>query len=384
MLRFGQLFFLFFLPLYLNAIPNATTPTEISKQHNSSELSNESLPEISDWIVRQVELELGHFQKGELSKNRIAELASNPIYNDYCFVKISIKNNQVYVSHRTDPRVPHFSRAYRIKDALEAILELYSLPDMDFLFAVHDALDAYPIRDFGVPVFVQAKHKDIIAQILIPDFEALSGGYQVLKTQDIVRDNLTPWELRKSQLIWRGSTAQWPPKGQGFSWRLEDSHCLSRVKLCGFSEQFPELIDAKFTLYYVGGEPDIYLQRFKGDFIPYEDQLNYKYNIMIDGYTCSFSASGWRFFSNSLIFKEDSDNIQWYYNELKPYIHYIPVKQGLSDLIEKIRWAREHDEEAQSIAKQAREFACSHITKEASSLYLYYTLLAYSKLNWVD
>ena len=106
--------------------------------------------------------------------------------------------------------------------------------------------------------------------------------------------------------------------------------------------------------------------------------------MLIDGYSCSYTTSGWRLFSGSLIFKEDSNHFQWYYKQLKPFEHYIPVKEGLDDLVERLKWAMTHDDDARKIARQAREFALSHITQEKNRLYLYYALLAYSKLNWTE
>ena len=41
----------------------------------------------------------------------------------------------------------------------------------------------------------------------------------------------------------------------------------------------------------------------------------------------------------------------------RPWEHYIPVKMDLSDLEEKILWAKEHDDELHSIAKRGKEFA---------------------------
>ena len=46
----------------------------------------------------------------------------------------------------------------------------------------------------------------------------------------------------------------------------------------------------------------------------------------------------------SVILKQDSPYYEHFYKDLKPYEHYIPVKRDLSDLEEKIIWARENDD----------------------------------------
>lgn len=181
------------------------------------------------------------------------------------------------------------------------------------------------------------------------------------------------------KLIWRGSTAQL------WTW-LTEKHLpqLTRVTLCELSQRYPELIDAKFTIYAQGGEAIPYLRQFKGERCSFEEQLSYKYHILIEGNTCAYSTSGWKHFGNSLLFKHDSRWIQWYYSAMKPHVHYIPVKQHLSDLVNALQWAIDHDEEAQTIAHNCRQFALSHITLADDLTYLYYLVLRYSQLNFTS
>ena len=43
--------------------------------------------------------------------------------------------------------------------------------------------------------------------------------------------------------------------------------------------------------------------------------------------------------------KQDSDYYEHFYKDLVPFTHYVPFKHDLSDLLEKIQWARDHDDE---------------------------------------
>ena len=56
------------------------------------------------------------------------------------------------------------------------------------------------------------------------------------------------------------------------------------------------------------------------------------------------------------------------------------MKTDLSDLVEKIRWAQEHDEECKVIADRARKFIETHVMPEHIALYCYKALLRYKKL----
>lgn len=62
-----------------------------------------------------------------------------------------------------------------------------------------------------------------------------------------------------------------------------------------------------------------------------------------------------------LILKQDSPYYEHYYSNLEPWVHYVPVSRDLSDLVEKVKWAKEHDTEAAKIAENARRFANEHL-----------------------
>jgi len=44
--------------------------------------------------------------------------------------------------------------------------------------------------------------------------------------------------------------------------------------------------------------------------------------------------------------KIESDFAQYFYGDLKPYVHYVPVKKDYSDLISQIEWLRQNDDVA--------------------------------------
>ena len=54
-----------------------------------------------------------------------------------------------------------------------------------------------------------------------------------------------------------------------------------------------------------------------------------------------------------MLLKAESKYYEHFYRDLKPFEHYVPVKEDLSDLEERIMWARENDAEAKKIAENA-------------------------------
>jgi Glycosyl transferase family 90 len=324
------------------------------------------------WMAEQIRQDLAYFRKKSFSQDQIDAFFRSPKGAELRLARCKIKKNKFSYEALPISDEGYGRRLKMMAQAFTLVCNELPMPDVDFLIALHDSIDF----EADVPLFVMAKSKNLQRQILIPDFDAVRGKFQVIKKKDLTTYCL-PWEGKKNQLIWRGSTAQRPIE------ITPGNFVLTRIILCELSQAFPELIDAKFTLFCQIYDPALLLslQRFKGEFLSYADLLHYKYQLLIDGNTCAYTNSGWKLFTNSVIFKPDSDNIQWYYNCLKPYEHFIPVKADLSDLREKVQWAREHDQEAAVIASNARAFACQHLKTTDSLMYLYYVLHEYSKLN---
>jgi hypothetical protein len=70
---------------------------------------------------------------------------------------------------------------------------------------------------------------------------------------------------------------------------------------------------------------------------------------------------------------------EFWYNDFKPYVHYIPLSYDGSDLLEKIQWAREHDAEVQQIVANARAFAEESFTDENIACFVYRLLSEYGQ-----
>lgn len=76
---------------------------------------------------------------------------------------------------------------------------------------------------------------------------------------------------------------------------------------------------------------------------------------------------------DALVFKQDSVYYEFFYNDLKPWVHYVPFKQDLSDLVERIQWAMKHEDEVLSIIQNAREFAKKNLLPQ--DIFCYHAVL---------
>ena len=73
--------------------------------------------------------------------------------------------------------------------------------------------------------------------------------------------------------------------------------------------------------------------------------MKYKYQINIDGTVAAYRFP-YLLAGDSAVFKQNSNYYEHFYIDLKPYVHYIPFKQDLSDLLDRLEWASQHDDEA--------------------------------------
>lgn len=69
-------------------------------------------------------------------------------------------------------------------------------------------------------------------------------------------------------------------------------------------------------------------------------------------------------FSNRPLIIVDRYYVEYFHDDMIPFVHYIPVKTDLSDLIEKEEWMRNNDSECKKIAQNALDFANKNFTKE--------------------
>jgi len=60
----------------------------------------------------------------------------------------------------------------------------------------------------------------------------------------------------------------------------------------------------------------------------------------------------------------DRNYVEYFHDDLVPYEHFIPVKEDLSDLMEKVTWMKQNHESCLKIAENAHSFATRMFTEE--------------------
>ncbi|KAJ7270187.1 glycosyl transferase family 90-domain-containing protein [Mycena rebaudengoi] len=191
--------------------------------------------------------------------------------------------------------------------------------------------------------------------------------------------NNIEWRQKDSRIYWRGTASGGMIYGSNY-------HNFTRFKLAKFAQEHSDVVDAAITtwtwqLCSSGCDEDTIRKEYNisGNGTPREDGYKYKYVLDVDGTTFSGRYLG-LLRSGSLVFK--ATVFEEYFNDwIRPYEHYIPVLLDLSDLIEKVEWAKSHDAEARMIQERGRELAQRVMTDGQNDCYFLLVLLEWARLQ---
>jgi hypothetical protein len=114
----------------------------------------------------------------------------------------------------------------------------------------------------------------------------------------------------------------------------------------------------------------------RGDpFLPMSEQIKYSYLIDIEGRGYSGRVK-LMLFCRRLLFLQERDQVEWYHKFLVPYVHYIPLRNDLSNLEDQYYWAEQNQHESHAIAQRAQDFALANLRTSNAVDYLKNILLA--------
>ncbi|KAF6715604.1 Protein O-glucosyltransferase 1 [Oryzias melastigma] len=186
------------------------------------------------------------------------------------------------------------------------------------------------------------------------------------------------WDLMRVDL--KKSAAQWPWKKKEPKGFFRGSRTSSeRDPLVLLSREDPELVDAEYTKNQAWKSEKDTLGKPPATEIPLVDHCKYKYLFNFRGVAASFRLKH-LFLCGSLVFHVGEEWLEFFYPQLKPWVHYIPVKQDLSDVRELLQFVKENDDVAQEIAKRGQEFILQHLRMEDVSCYWEHLLTNFSRL----
>jgi hypothetical protein len=184
-----------------------------------------------------------------------------------------------------------------------------------------------PILTLAAPVLCNAT-------IPIPTYDMIrQATLRTFRTR--LYGAIYPWRIKRRVAVWRGSPTG-PPGGDG---RGEGYSSNPRARLVAAALGRPDLFDAALTSAgSEGWSENATASGLVGWHIPmYLFQL-YRAILDVDGMSWS-GRFGSLLCMSSVVLKVEPAHVDYFYPELRPWVHYIPVRSDLSDLVSKAEHA---------------------------------------------
>lgn len=294
-------------------------------------------------------------------------------------------------SMRDDPSSFTFSELGLISNHT-AFSDICLSPSLREKFGFFDRPNAYKIVHDLFPIFSQSKissYQDIVYP---------SPWYWSEKVAYEERLDF-PWDNKKNQLFWRGSTTGGFSRDGG--WRrqhrqliIEKMNALDTVRI--FDNQsspdtttwllrevqrndYKDMFDVKFS--HVGqcdpGDCDAqkeYFEIVKPS--KQHDAWAYKYLLDMDGN--AFSGRFYAFLKSASMVYKMAIFREWHEEWLRPWVHYVPLSLKGDEYVESVRYFNEEEvgkSQAQRMADQSREWAGQVLRNEDFEVWLFRLLL---------
>jgi len=116
------------------------------------------------------------------------------------------------------------------------------------------------------------------------------------------------------------------------------------------------------------------------ELVALENHCGYRYLFNFRGVAASFRYKH-LFLCGSLVFQVGDKWQEFFYPALKPWVHYIPVEEDLSDAEQLLDWAANHQAEAQAIADRGFAFVRDNLRQEDVRDYWRELLGQYARLQ---
>lgn len=240
------------------------------------------------------------------------------------------------------------------------------LPDFEMFVNLGDwPLEQRSKEESPLPIFSWCGSENT-RDIIMPTYDITESTIEMMSRVSLdilsVQGNTgPPWQNKTEKAFWRGRDSR-----------------QERLDLVMLSRRHPELIDAAMThMFFFPKDTEKYGELVKT--ISFFDFFKYKYQLNIDGTVAAYRFP-YLLAGDSAVFKHESEYYEHFYHDLQPYVHYIPFRRDLSDLVKQIEWAKSHNEEVMNIISNARSFVRENLMPK--DIYCYHAKLfhKFSKL----
>ncbi|MFG1610292.1 glycosyl transferase family 90 [Actinoplanes sp. NPDC049265] len=195
--------------------------------------------------------------------------------------------------------------------------------------------------------------------ILIPDFSILDPAYATELASATRAGDAVPFDDRLDVVKWRGTLS-----GPGYP-DIGNRLDFPRYRLLMLSLRRPDVLDARLITYdnMTGSDAAVALQRHLRelfgdpcDRLPVEAFARYRHLLSLDGAVAAWKRVPTILATGSVLLLQHRWE-QFFYAGLRPWVHYIPIRDDLSDLVDRHEWLVADRARAETIARNGRLFA---------------------------
>ncbi|CAG2159653.1 unnamed protein product [Oppiella nova] len=242
---------------------------------------------------------------------------------------------------------------------------------MDLVINVRDYPQVHH-KWHDLPVLSFSKEVTQYRDVLYPAWTFWSGGPAI----DRYPTGIGRWDLMRQRIVKNG--VDWHNKSSVAFFRGSRTSD-ERDPLIRLSRALPQLIDAQYTANQAWRSVADTLGEQPAPTVTFEDHCVYKYLVNMRGVAASFRYKH-LFLCKSVVLNADSDWIEFFYPQLKPWIHFVPIANNMNDLVSKIEFLEANHEIGRNIAEKGFDFIWHHLTNDSVQCYWKELLDRYSKL----
>ncbi|KAF7996854.1 hypothetical protein HCN44_002500 [Aphidius gifuensis] len=250
-----------------------------------------------------------------------------------------------------------------------------NMTNIEFVLNTRDYPQSNKIFGQSLPIFSFSKTLEYF-DIMYPAWSFWEGGPAI----SLYPRGLGRWDQHRKSLNNAADNNEWNNKIDKAFFRGSRTSD-ERDNLVYLSRNKPDLVDAQYTKNQAWKSDKDTLGRPPSSEVSLEDHCKYKYLFNYRGVAASFRHKH-LFLCNSLVFHVGDEWLEFYYESMKPWIHYIPVEKNASqdELEDLITFAKENYSISKKIAQRGRDFIWYKLRMADVTCYWKSLLKKYSKL----
>ncbi|XP_057662574.1 O-glucosyltransferase rumi homolog [Diorhabda carinulata] len=283
--------------------------------------------------------------------------------------KYQIINHQLY----RDESCMFPARCHGIEHFLLELLP--KLEDVEFIVNTRDWPQLHKRLGLIAPIFSFSKTSDYY-DIMYPAWSFWEGGPAI----SLYPRGIGRWDLHRKKLGKIGNSTKWSDKIPKAFFRGSRTSS-ERDPLVLLSREKPDIVDASYTKNQAWKSDADTLHAPPAKEVSFEEHCQYKYLFNFRGVAASFRFKH-MFLCKSLVFHVGEEWQEFFYQSLKPWFHYIPIRANANkeEIQELLDFAVNNDEVAKEIAENGYNFIWNHLKLSDVRCYWKKLIKKYTKL----